>query len=286
MKGLNRATAIIERLTRARRIPTIAAIATAILAIAAIDHLTGPPLAISYFYLAPIVVASLVFGMGGGLVVAIACAAIWLGVQIVDDFDFRGPFFLVWSAAMRVAYFTTFAVTADWLHRAIAELSALSLRDPLTKAANWRYFEEYYLTAVSRARRGGRPLTLAFFDVDSFKAINDRYGHAAGDEVLKLVADAILPSIRPDDLLARLGGDEFALALADMDYDLSEEVIDRLFLAVNAAQRAYGRPVTFSIGIVTWKEPPEALRSALDVADSLMYEVKRGGKDGRAHLQA
>ncbi len=285
MKGLNGA-ALIERVAHAKKIPTFMVVVSAILVIAALDHLTGPLLAISYFYLLPIVVASLAFGMGGGMATALACAAIWLGVQIVDDFDFRGPFFLVWSAVMRVAYYATFAVAADWLHRSISELSALSLRDPLTKAANWRYFEEYYLTAVSRARRGTKPLTLAFFDVDFFKAVNDRYGHAAGDEVLKLVADAILPSIRPDDLLARLGGDEFALALADMDYDRSEEVIDRLFLAVKAAQKTHGRPVTFSIGIVTWKEPPETLREALDVADSLMYEVKKGGKDGRAHLQA
>ncbi len=281
--GYERIATTVLWIGRANKIVLTILIALLTFGIALLDHITGPLLAVSYFYLIPIILGSLAFRLRGALSVALVCAATWVYVQIVDDFDFSTPFYLVWSAAMRAAYYLSFAVLSEWLRGALVELSSLSLRDPLTKAANWRFFEEYYRTAIMRSRRGDSPLTLAFFDIDSFKSVNDKLGHAVGDDVLKTVADSVLPNIRPDDIIARLGGDEFVIALADLDFTGSEEVLARIFASVEAAESKRGHPVTFSVGAITWVEPPETLRAALDAADTLMYEVKRGGKNGRRH---
>lgn len=285
MTAHEKIVSLVDWLGQANKVVLAGLILLSIVCIAAIDHITGPFLEISYFYLFPIVVGSLGFKLRGAVTVALLCAATWLMVQILDDYDFISNFYLGWSAVMRAAYNLSFAFITEWLRKTLLELSSLSLRDPLTKAANWRFFDEYYRTSTMRSKRDNKPLTLAFFDIDSFKSVNDILGHAAGDDVLKTVADSILPSIRPDDMLARLGGDEFVIALADLDYGDSETVLERLFSALDAAETRKNHPVTFSVGAITWEEPPQEMRAALDATDALMYEVKRNGKNNRSHIK-
>ena len=89
----------------------------------------------------------------------------------------------------------------------------------ITGAANWRYFEEYAQKEIVRERRSKRPLTLAYFDLDNFKQINDSFGHDVGDDLLKMVAKIIQSQLRPSDMLSRVGGDEFAILLSETGYD-------------------------------------------------------------------
>ncbi len=251
--------------------------------IAILDFLTPDELNVSIFYLAPIAMAAFFGGSGLGYPTALLCASVWIVVLVVGGQGFSSPFFYGWNLLVRVGYYALFVYLVCALRRHIEDLRQLGLRDPLTKAANRRYFEEYLSLTVARAARAGAPLTFMLFDIDDFKHINDEFGHLRGDEVLTILADCIQARIRPDDMLARLGGDEFALILYAMDYDRSEEVTARLIDSVAREFAARGIVATMSVGMITYAVPCDRPEVIIRQADELMYEVKRGGKNGRKH---
>jgi diguanylate cyclase (GGDEF)-like protein len=153
----------------------------------------------------------------------------------------------------------------------------------LTAAANGRTFYEVAQLELLRLERTGRPLTVAYLDVDNFKAVNDRQGHAAGDALLRRVAETVQKHTRANDLLARLGGDEFALLLPDTAAENAVAVLQRLREAL--LREVIDGPecrVTFSIGAATFLQPPGDVDAMVRRVDALMYVVKRGGKD-RVH---
>jgi diguanylate cyclase (GGDEF)-like protein/PAS domain S-box-containing protein len=168
--------------------------------------------------------------------------------------------------------------------RVEAELQHLALHDPLTGLANRALLTDRIDHALARAERGesGR-IGLIFLDLDGFKAVNDTWGHAQGDEVLEIVARRIQTSIRPGDTAARLGGDEFAvLCPGTCDVDQLKSVADRI-------RRELRRPVmladggtydqlSVSAGVVVSHSGCTA-ETLLQRADKLMYQAKRSGKD-------
>ena len=123
--GYEKIATTVQNIGRANKIVLTFLITLLTFGIAMLDHITGPLLAVSYFYLIPIVLGSLAFKLRGAISVALVCAATWVYVQIVDDFDFSTPFYLVWSAAMRVASYLSFALLSEWLRGALVELSSL-----------------------------------------------------------------------------------------------------------------------------------------------------------------
>jgi diguanylate cyclase len=149
--------------------------------------------------------------------------------------------------------------------------------DPLTNVANRRVFERLCRTWMEPNRP---PFVLALTDIDDFKAINDRFGHAVGDQVLVAVASTLSLSMRPDDLVARLGGDEFAILAAPLTLQRALTRFSDIVGAVGAASRPLvgGAPTpTISIGIAEYSagDTPESLKER---ADQALYEAKRGGK--------
>jgi diguanylate cyclase (GGDEF)-like protein len=144
--------------------------------------------------------------------------------------------------------------------------------------------EEHLERAIARSKRDKNPLTLIVFDLDDFKSINDKFGHARGDEVLKTIAEAIHKAIRPEDLLARLGGDEFVIVLSTMNYEQSEAITNRLMDAVRIALSDIKSDTTLSTGVITNTSIRDSAAMMLKRADQLMYEVKREGKNGRKHI--
>jgi len=145
---------------------------------------------------------------------------------------------------------------------------------------NVRLFREQADLELRRAQRTGEPLSLAIFDVDDLKVVNDRQGHAAGDALLVAVARAWMHALRGTDLIARLGGDEFAVLLPDTS---AEAALVALRKGRGAALLAIGEggwPASLSIGAVTCVAGEAEVESLLRQADRLMYDVKSAGKDG------
>jgi diguanylate cyclase (GGDEF)-like protein/PAS domain S-box-containing protein len=155
-------------------------------------------------------------------------------------------------------------------------LQRLADRDPLTGLFNRRRFEEDLIQQIARCARHGDRAAIAMIDLDAFKAINDTYGHAAGDDVLRVVAAALGERMRVSDTLARLGGDEFAAILIGVEEAQAGDVADALAAAVARSETI--RPVAASVGVAALS-PEDTVDRALARADAAMYAAKRARGD-------
>ncbi|MGQ0507654.1 MAG: sensor domain-containing diguanylate cyclase [Myxococcaceae bacterium] len=172
--------------------------------------------------------------------------------------------------------------------RAEAQLRDMATRDSLTDAINRRHFFELAEKEIHRANRYGRTLSLAMVDTDHFKDVNDRYGHLAGDQVLRTLVEICRCTLRRTDVLARYGGEEFVVLLPETEYPAAMAVLERLREAV-AAQVVETRDalvqVTVSAGVVTLSPgegaaaPHDTLEELLRSADAALYEAKSSGRN-------
>jgi diguanylate cyclase (GGDEF)-like protein len=184
---------------------------------------------------------------------------------------------------MRAGVYITVVSVMAALKEARDHESELARTDPGTEVANARAFREMAAVELERARRYKRPLTLAFIDVDNFKAVNDKYGHDVGDTLLRELAATIKRNIRTTDAVARVGGDEFVVLFPETDGQPARELLDRIRKIVHDVVRKNGTPMTLSVGAVTFSTFPSTVDEIIKRADDLMYDVKRHGKDGVAH---
>lgn len=161
--------------------------------------------------------------------------------------------------------------------RKLRRLQTDRVTDELTGVLNRRGLFEALERERSRLRRTGGPLSVAVLDVDRFKAINDRFGHAGGDEALRAVARALSASVRPFDYVGRIGGDEFALVLPATDEAAAEALASRLeALCPVRVERPDGAiEVSWSIGAATSSDAEEPAGHLLERADEAMYRRKR-----------
>lgn len=163
------------------------------------------------------------------------------------------------------------------------ELELRANTDFLTQVGNRRHFMEEAERERARATRYGTPLSLMMLDIDFFKRINDTYGHAAGDETLRQIADACRQNLREVDIVGRMGGEEFAVLLPETDLQAATEAAERLRLAI--AQVAVATDIepaptiTASIGVSALRTEDDSLDSLLTAADNALYEAKRGGRN-------
>lgn len=153
----------------------------------------------------------------------------------------------------------------------------LAERDPLTGAANRRTFEHELKRLMSHADRSGEPITLAMLDVDHFKSFNDRFGHQAGDEILRQVALALDSECREFDMSARYGGEEFAVILPMCTTDQSVATAERLRAAVGKIK--VPAPVAASAGVATYPDNARDAESLIRAADEALYASKEAGRD-------
>jgi diguanylate cyclase (GGDEF)-like protein/putative nucleotidyltransferase with HDIG domain len=165
----------------------------------------------------------------------------------------------------------------------LADRDARARRDPLTGLLNHREFHEALTLRLKRASaQPGTTFAIVVFDLDHFKQVNDREGHAAGDRVLRSVSGAIAAACRSGDAAFRVGGDEFAVLLPYADRDIAAQVGRR---AAETIERVAHRPGV-SFGVAMWPDdggPPDAL---LKVADASMYAAKRHAADHHVHQPA
>jgi diguanylate cyclase (GGDEF)-like protein len=173
--------------------------------------------------------------------------------------------------------------TNDDLQRSNEILEQLSFTDGLTHLHNHRYFQDRLRLEAKRADRSREPLALLLVDIDNFKWLNDRHGHAAGDEVLRRVATILNQTARETDLVARYGGEEFALLAPRTDTKGATALAERVrqgvaemsFHGLDLAA-ANGIKVTTSVGVSVYRAD---IKRFFDEADRALYQAKREGKD-------
>jgi diguanylate cyclase (GGDEF)-like protein len=161
-----------------------------------------------------------------------------------------------------------------------------ALRDALTGLYNRGYLEDSLEREASRARRSAQPFGVMMIDIDHFKRCNDRFGHAAGDAVLRAAGDYLLSLARAEDIPCRYGGDEFVLVMAHAAPATVRERAEKLRLGVQEIGVEYEGapigPVTLSIGIATFPDHGETGQAVLQAADAALYRAKQEGRNNIA----
>jgi two-component system cell cycle response regulator len=162
---------------------------------------------------------------------------------------------------------------------------SLALVDPLTGAFNRRYLEAHAPKLLARCRMVSKPLAIGMIDLDYFKQVNDRYGHAAGDTVLKEIVNRITQGLRPFDLVARMGGEEFVIIMPETGIGAATAIGERLRerigqMPIAWSEKAAPLPVTVSIGIAIGQPDENVTVDAIIArADRALYEAKKAGRN-------
>jgi diguanylate cyclase (GGDEF)-like protein len=196
-----------------------------------------------------------------------------------------------WQSAAIALIAALVLVLGVLVHRQLAHtrrLRVLALTDELTGVANRRSIELAAEDAIATARRSGTPLTALTFDIDRFKAINDTYGHFAGDEALARIARACQATLRQFDRLGRTGGEEFLVLLPDTALDAALPIAERLRQqaeSLSFEDLAPGLRITLSIGVAALRSDEASLESLTRRADAALYRAKQAGRN-RVEIEA
>ena len=287
------ATAAAAR-SRKRGLVRTLALLLIIAVIAAIDYATGMAVVISALYYIPIIAAGWFLRPERAVTVALVATLAWLAADVAWRGSDETQTIRTWNAFAGVL---TLAAVTFLVQRARREHEALlaanrqldlalaretetARTDALTGMPNARALSETLNRELARSRRSGTPLSLLYIDLDDFKEVNDRYSHAAGDELLGRVGAALGSVLREGDIAARIGGDEFVVLLTGSSAESAKAVASRIVANVAAeAERYPDAPVGASVGVVHYARSfPAGAGEMLSRGDAVMYEAKHGGK--------
>jgi diguanylate cyclase (GGDEF)-like protein len=232
------------------------------------DGGTGSPLALIFFI--PVVFAAMSYPLGSVLVVGGLSVAGYLALAVLvggADWAYQALF-----AVMLACTGAMSAWQARNHDRQRAALMEVSRADPLTGCLNRRGFEERAVAVLSAATREASEGAVLVLDIDHFKDVNDRHGHAAGDELLRWVVDTLKRSVRPADAIGRLGGDELAVLFADIGPMDALESVTRLV-------EALGERAPCSVGMATFPMDGIELEELMRQADVRLYASRHGRPD-------
>lgn len=262
-----------QRLDELSRPAALLVALVVLVAVGLLDLAAGPGVSLSIFYLVPVAYASWVVDRRSGAALAVLAAGAWLAAESLSGSAYAEGWVVYWNAGARFATFLVVVALVAALRKVLDHERQLSRVDALTGAATYRHFREAVGTELYRLRRYGTPFTLVYADVDDFKRVNDESGHAAGDELLRRIAEVVRADVREIDVVGRLGGDELAVLLPSADGAAARQAVAKIVGAVDVA----GLP-TLSIGAATFVEAVADVDGAISRADALMYAVKRAGK--------
>lgn len=245
-----------------------------------IDYLTGPEIAFSLLYLSPIFVTTWLAGRTDGLLISFIAALTSLFADISADDFYSHPVIPYWNAIVMMLTFFIFTYILSILKDSLDKEKSLSRTDPLTGAMNRRSFYELAEIEINRSKRYKHPFAVAYLDLDNFKLVNDRLGHAVGDKHLRTVSDTLRVSLRNTDIFARLGGDEFIILLTETgDISSIRALMGKIQDNFSDAMKRNGWSMTFSMGVIIYSTPPSSVDHMIDIPDRIMYSIKNSGKN-------
>jgi diguanylate cyclase (GGDEF)-like protein len=250
-----------------------------------IDYLTGD-YSLIVFYLIPVsLVAWFVNRPSGMLFCLLALAARFVANEAQTNFAFQSTSLHYWNECIELLFLLIMSLLFSALRKILDSEKTLASCDPLTGALNRRAFFDIAEYELNRSQRYEHAITIAYIDLDNFKDINDRLGHAVGDNLLITVTRTIAANIRSTDILSRIGGDEFVILLPETPADAAAAFLEKIQCQLDQAMSDKSWPVTFSIGAVSYPKAPPGVEEVIKKADMLMYEVKRSGKNRLLHIE-
>jgi diguanylate cyclase (GGDEF)-like protein len=262
----------------ATRLSVTAGIAAITVLIAIGEGVTMVPV----FYLWPLLGAAYLLSRIGVALCGAVAAAGYLGALVIqasgDLTQVPIVDFAIWLVASTVVLLAVRQLS-EGMNVLVVELRRASSTDPLTGLLNRRSFERRYARAYDAAVSADAPLCAVFFDLDHFKSINDRFGHAAGDAALKRFAALLTASTRSDDLVARTGGEEFAVVMPGTTLTDAHAIAERFSTILRQDQSIQGVHLTVSTGIAPRTADTTHGEALLAAADDAVYEAKRAGRD-------
>lgn len=244
-----------------------------------LDLLTGYELSFSIFYLLPVALGSWYLSQRFGIFVCGVSSVTWLIVDVSSGHEYSHPSIPLWNMGVRVGFFVIVALLLRRMQSALDVQESLAQLDGLTGLLNARAFKERCASLFALASRTGRPLALAYVDLDGFKNVNDTLGHSFGDQVLRTIGAALAKRLRSSDLGARLGGDEFAVLLPETDASGAQLFFASLHERLLEVCAVHDWPVGFSVGVAVFQDFGGSVDEAIHSADEVMYRIKHSGKN-------
>lgn len=243
-----------------------------------LDYATGFEISFSFFYLLPISLTAWYLNLKQAYFFTAVSIFTWLISNWAAGEYYSSEWIRFFNALVRLGTFFMIAYLINTLKFALQAEQTTARTDYLTGIHNKRQFIEQLGLELKRASRLQYPVSMVYIDLDNFKMVNDDLGHEAGDRQLALIAQTIAGLVRKTDLFARLGGDEFGLFLPDTDQARARPVLEKIESKVSQELRRLHSPVTLSIGVITYHNPPQDPRAIIQAADALMYQAKQTGK--------
>ena len=261
------------------KLPVFLAGVLGVLLTGGVDYVTGYEVRLFPLYFLPIAFVAWRLSRPCTLALSALSSATWAFSNFFAGRVYASPFAWPINIVSQLVAFGMVGILVSDLRKRLLLVEDLNRKDPLTSLLNGRAFYERGDMLLAIMRRYPKPFTLAYLDLDNFKEINDVRGHLEGDRTLREAARVLQNHFRSSDLVARFGGDEFAMLLFDTGADEARLSLNRVCDLLVAAMSRNGWPVTASVGAVSYVSAPQTMNEAVNLADSLMYQAKRLGKN-------
>jgi len=243
------------------------------------DYYSGTEIRIYPLYFLPLSVAAWHFGWIGGISGAISATLAWIVSNRIAGMNYTQDYVWILNAFTQFTAFLTIALVLTWARELLRHEQGAARTDAITGLPNMRAFYELVKLSTTSCIQHARPLTLAFIDIDNFKCVNDRHGHARGDALLLEVAAALRAMVRATDHVARIGGDEFVICMPETSDTQARPLLERLHADLAIRLYTENCNVSSSIGALSWKVPSTSVAAMISEADKVMYQVKSSGKN-------
>jgi diguanylate cyclase (GGDEF)-like protein len=246
--------------------------------IATTERLLGPAVSLSVLYLIPAGLVGWYVSTWLGLALIAAIYAGIVGITLAEG-NLPSQFPAVLNAVNSFGILAAVLFLEEAFRRARERQRISNQMDSVTGVVHAHAFLDLAANELARARRTMRPCTIAYLDIDDFRAFNDERGHGAADDALRGLVQQMRSAVRVVDVMGRMGGDEFAILLPETDPEQARAAVSKVDKAFQDFARLRGWSLSQSMGVVTYFTPPQSVDEMLKKADGLMTLAKSEGKN-------